>query len=152
MAEGIFKAELAKEKRLVNEFSTSSAGISACDGEPASQNAVKAMMDLWSLDISGHKARLLKKEHVDDAFLILTMTKSHKHALLTLFPEAENKTFTLKEFAHGAEMPEKSHNTVLDLDIRDPYGMSVEVYKKCAIEIKDAVVKVVEKLKNRMVT
>jgi len=148
MAERIFKAELEKEKKLIEEFSVASAGISAYEGEPASRNAVRVMRDLWNLDIDDHKAKLLKKEHVDEAFLILTMTKSHKHAILTLFPEAKNKIFTLKEFAYGTTMPTDAYGTGFNPDIRDPYGMPVEVYKKCAMEIKDAIDKVIEKLKN----
>lgn len=148
MAEGIFRGELKKDKELAERFEVSSAGISAFDGEPASEYAVSALKDLYGLDISLHRARLLKKEHIDNASLILTMTRSHKQAICSLFPEARKKTFTLKEFAYEYGVSDRTAKSSFNPDISDPFGMPENIYKQCAREIKDAVVRTVEKLRN----
>ncbi|GAH64166.1 unnamed protein product, partial [marine sediment metagenome] len=57
-----------------------------------------------------------------------------------LNPEAKNKTFLLKEF-----VPDKEN-----LEIRDPIGLSDEVYKEVAEEIKSALEKVLPRILEEM--
>lgn len=107
------------------------------------------MRDPWSIDISKHRAHILTQTEVDDAYLILTMTSGHKHYIRSMFPSADRKVFTLKEFAYGA--PGSTGNDSIAAataaDIADPYGSSLWAYKLCAVEIGQAVEKLVEKLK-----
>lgn len=142
MAEGLFNSVVAKEDEAMRQFKAYSAGISAFDGACASDNAYSVLKS-WGIDISYHKSKRVTQQDVDSAFLILTMTREHKRALLQLFPEAEDKVYTLKEFAY--DDCESMNN--MSIDITDPYGMNEEVYRKCAIEIRQAIYKVLEKLK-----
>ena len=62
------------------------------------------------------------------------MTKGHKEAVINRFPNAQSKTYTLKEFAR------------LDgnLDIVDPFGGSIEEYRSAFFDIQEAIEKVAE--------
>ena len=146
MAEGIFNNAIAKDEEAMRQFNASSAGIAAFNGDCASGNALNVMKS-WNIDISYHKAKRISPEDVDSAFMIFTMTREHKKVLLKLFPEAEEKVYTLKEFAYEGFEDMSNRST----DISDPYGGDENVYKECAIEIRDAIDKVIEKLKYKYV-
>ncbi|MCG2677439.1 low molecular weight protein arginine phosphatase, partial [bacterium] len=70
------------------------------------------------------------------ADLILVMEKKHRERVRELNPDAKNKTFLLKEFAGEKK----------NLEIRDPIGLSDEVYKEVAGEIKEALKKALPKI------
>ncbi len=131
MAEGLFK-ELLKEKELYVQVV--SAGLFALDGGMASPQAITAMGEK-GIDISKHRARQVTKDLVEESDLILSMTSEHKKRLLTIIPEAKKKVFTLKEFGQGEP-----------LDIKDPFGQPVEVYKESAKEIEGALKGVIRRL------
>jgi len=117
MAEGIFNS-------MFKGVYVSSAGLAAFDGEPASENATLAMKNM-KIDISSHRARKMKMEILDDADIVLTMTKGHK-AILSGF----DNVYTLSEF-----VGEKS-------DIPDPFGGSLEDYTNCAENLKELISKI----------
>lgn len=140
MAEAIFNKKIQDDEMLKNEYIASSAGIAAFSGECASFNAIDVLKREWNIDINTHRARTLTKEIAKEADLILTMGRSHKEALLSALPELN--IFTLKEYiAETNANPNDSH------DIADPFGLSNDVYKRCAIEINDAVEGLIIKLK-----
>lgn len=125
-----------------------SAGLAVSKDAPPSENAVLAMRDPWSLDISNHRARILSQAEVNEAFLLLTMTLSHKHYIHSMFPGANEKVYTLKEYAYGKTGGSESTGTPAMMpDIADPFGGSLWAYKLCAMEIGQAVEQLVEKLK-----
>lgn len=128
MAEGLLKS-LAGER-----FNVTSAGISAYNPHGASDNAVSAM-DEMGIDISKHISTQVSGEIIADADLVLTMTAGHRCILVDLFPEQRDKIFTVLEYAYGE-----------DGDVADPYGGDIDVYRSCALQIKDAVCAVYDKL------
>ncbi|WIV12203.1 low molecular weight protein arginine phosphatase [Proteiniborus sp. MB09-C3] len=136
MAEGLFR-DMINKKGLQKEFNVESAGVFAATGESASSQAIEAM-ERQSIDISDHKSRQLTKEMIDNADLILAMTNDHKRAIISINDKSIHKTFTLTEFAY--ENMEKHR------DIRDPYGAPVEEYEKSLMEIKNALINIIEKL------
>ena len=148
MAEGLFRAALEKDAELAGQFVAASAGIAAYDGDPASQNSIISLKEGWGIDIGSHRARSLNYEDIAEAYLILTMTRGHKEAILSRFPEAGPKIFTLKEFVMDSPSESQNGEGAYALDISDPYGMPLQVYKSCAEEIKKAVDKLILKLKN----
>ncbi|MFZ5986104.1 MAG: low molecular weight protein arginine phosphatase [Bacillota bacterium] len=147
MAEGIFNNAIAKGGEELKDFTAISAGVSAFDGDCANPKAVKTLKENFGIDISSHSARRLADKDVEEAFLILTMTRQHKEAVLYMFPQAKNKTYTLKEFIMDDSSGFGSTEYNFALDIPDPYGMSEEVYRRCAQELKNVVDKLVFKLK-----
>lgn len=121
MAEAMFRAKMAGQ-----EFEVRSAGVGALDGQPASQHAVEVMAERGIEHV--HQSSRLDHELVEWSDLILTMTASHKQAILTYFPDAANKVHTLREFV-GVEGY---------ADIADPFGGSLEDYRRCAEEIEES--------------
>lgn len=136
MAEGLLK-DLIIKKGLQDKIKVESAGVFAVSGGPASPQAIEAMKR-QSIDISNHRARQLTKDIIDKADLILAMTNNHKRAIISMNKDAADKTFTLTEYAYEDKGKHK--------DIMDPFGAPVEEYERCSIEIKDALMNIIEKL------
>ncbi len=143
MAEGLLKNVIKNNSVLKDEYIVTSSGVHAFEGEPASVNSINVLSQKYGIDISKHKAKVINKKSIEEAFLILTMTKTHKDAVLSVFPEANGKIFTLKEYVSD-EAFEKGYG----MDIVDPYGGNVGVYEKCAEELESAISKLGLKLVN----
>ncbi|GAB6179313.1 hypothetical protein JCM14036_06320 [Desulfotomaculum defluvii] len=131
MAEALARV-LAEEKGL-KDLTFLSAGTMAWSGEKASQQAVEAMADL-GIELSQHRATLLSPELVAEADLVLTMTENHRRQILSRCPEFKEKVYTLGDYAG------------VPIDITDPYGSPVEIYRSCAGELKDLISKALQKL------
>jgi protein-tyrosine phosphatase len=100
MAEGVLRDAFNKLGYDENKVQVVSAGITAQNGLPANEKAVKVLKD-QGIDISEHESRQLSIALVRESDLILAMTRNHKHIIATMIPDAAAKTFTLKEFAMG---------------------------------------------------
>lgn len=135
MAEALFRSILEAEG-YDNEYECSSAGVYAFEGDSSTVEAIETMKK-YGLDISKHYARILDYEMIQNAYIILTMTKDHKRMILDVYPEAADKVFTLKEFAGYTED---------DWDISDPFGFDVDVYEACAEEIETVLLKILDRL------
>lgn len=129
MAAALFN-KIAMERDL--DVRIESAGLFAGVGDKASQNAVHAMKN-YGIDLTGHRAKNVTAELLEKCDLVLTMTASHKMALVQY---AGDKVYTLCEFAG------------FDGDIPDPYGGNEETYKKCADKLYEVLLKVAEKIDN----
>lgn len=152
----------AVEVRLRNSLGAasdvvvSSAGLSARVGEPVEP----AMVRLLGTASDGFRARQVTAESVRAAGLVLTMTRDQRAALVTRFPAAVRRAFTLREFtdlaalatAAGVSPPAGSPGAVLeelvraaprfragrvgqDDDIEDPYGQDEAVF----VRVHDAI-------------
>lgn len=125
MAEGLFKAMDGEQKTGLKAIS---AGVFTNDGMHASENAVIAAKELGA-DISNHKSQMLNQDIVNNAKYLVCMTGAHYDQILLKFPSVSDKIFTL-----------------LPTDIDDPYGGDIDDYRKCALQIKDAVKSIIERL------
>ncbi len=134
MAAALFN-RLAAQAGLELSFSASSAGLSAVEGEAASTNAFLAMKD-YGCDLSAHRAHELDPEDMREAFLILTMSISHKQYVNSRFFETYRNVYALKEYVYG-----------ISEDVKDPFGATLQVYRQCAEEIAEAVGSLFEKVK-----
>lgn len=121
MAEVIAKDIFNKRKMNIEIISR---GIAVYFPSEANENSLKAM-EVYGLDLSKHIAKQITQEDINSCNLIYTMTKQHKN-FIERFSEnnVSNKVFTLKEYvkANG-------------VDISDPYGGDIDVYKSCAEEL-----------------
>lgn len=133
MAEGLLKDLLKNEKDL-KDIEVSSAGINAIPHQHASTNSVTVMKEK-GLDLDDHETTMLSMNLVESVDLILTMTLSHKEAILASAPWLDGKVFTLKEYVR------------LPGDVTDPFGGPVEVYRTCLEDIEESVQLLVKKLK-----
>ncbi|MDI6617593.1 MAG: low molecular weight protein arginine phosphatase [Clostridiales bacterium] len=134
MAEAIMKKIIA-EKNMDDKIQASSAGIFVVPNDRASFQAVEVMGEYGINNIKGQKARQINFSILNDASVVLTMTAGHKKLLLDRYPVFKDKIFTLIEYADGREG-----------DIEDPYGRGIEVYRRCASELKKYLAKIVYKL------
>jgi len=137
MAEHLFRKMLADAG--LSEIQVDSAGVS-----PAAWLSTPFEMK-WALEQEGvekivHSPRGLTQDRMTSADIILVMEEGHKAAVLARFPELKNKVFLLKEYA-GIPGDDK--------EISDPFGQSKDVYRRTLSEIKEALVKVLDRLKNR---
>ncbi|MCC7085119.1 MAG: threonylcarbamoyl-AMP synthase [Pirellulales bacterium] len=126
MAEALLRAMLAARLGCrVNELEdrgviVSSAGISATMGGRPSPEAV-TVVSAFNADLSHHESQPLSSQVVRHADIIWTMTRAHRHAILSQWPEAASRVSLLS----------------LDgQDISDPIGGPAEMYRRCAEQIK----------------
>ncbi len=93
-----------------------SCGVAAYPA-PASQNAILAVDELYGIDLKSHVAKMVNASLAESADVIFAMTARHANALLSLFPDCEDKL--------AVAFPE----------IVDPYMQDLSVYKECAEEL-----------------
>lgn len=111
-----------------------SAGLLAGEGQPASLEAIRAMAER-GLSLQSHRARQLSAAMVQEAAVILTMTRAHKTSVASRFPGCEGRLFTLGEYAGEP-----------DRDISDPFGMPQETYRLVANQLADIIQRVTERV------
>lgn len=129
MAEAILKS-----KQLPG-VEVKSAGVYAVVGAEASSNA-KIVLEENNIS-HDHRSSTLTRNEMDWATLILTMTQSHKALILSQYPYAADKIFTLKEFAEEQQ----------NLDVADPFGGNEKIYREAFIEIKESIEKILNKIR-----
>lgn len=98
-----------------------SAGLSAFPGGPASTEAVEAMRKR-GLNLQNHQSHSVSERTLRHADLVLTMTKSHRSAILEKMPELASKVQLL------------SGGTG---DVADPFGGDASLYEACADQMEE---------------
>ena len=101
-------------ENLKNKVTANSRGLAVNIGDTVSQNSVTVMQGL-NIDISSHKATPLSKTDLVNTDLFVCMTNSHADFLLKIGVPSDR---------------------ILTLDVSDPFGGTIDVYKICALEIK----------------
>ena len=122
MAEVVAKAVFPKEG-----YTFSSAGLGVMEPSGASENACLAVEEV-GLDLRNHQSHQITLEDIQGADLILTMTNGHKQALSAVCQQCQTPLFTLSEFAGKPEE-----------EVTDPYGCSLEGYRRCLEQITSLV-------------
>jgi protein-tyrosine phosphatase len=127
MAERLFAHEVSKTdlpKRIISY----SAGLSAMDGDKASQNSIDACKEL-GLDITDHKSTGLTRTSLEEASVVFCMTESHR-ALINMYFDLPQgyPIFLMREFVEeGAK------------ELPDPYGQDIDVYRECRDRMLEAI-------------
>jgi protein-tyrosine-phosphatase/tRNA A37 threonylcarbamoyladenosine synthetase subunit TsaC/SUA5/YrdC len=98
-----------------------SAGLSAFPGGAASPEAISVMKQR-GLSLVHHQSRALSERLLMQADLVLTMTNSHRQAIVQKWPELASKTHLMSN--------SKS-------DVSDPFGGPETVYAACADQIEN---------------
>lgn len=126
MAEYLFRHYI-KDKN--SNWDAVSGGLSASYGQNASTEAVQALNEC-GVDLSTHRSRPVNRELTAAAAVIIGMTGAHCEQLARLDPAIAEKTFLLMSFASPpGEL----------MDLADPIGMSLDVYRKTRETIARAV-------------
>ena len=100
MAAALFTARLAEARPRVSAH-VHSAGM-LFDGRPATENGV-AVMAARGLDTSGHRSRILTRDMLRTADLVVGMAREHVREVVDCWPGAWSRTFTLKELVRRGE-------------------------------------------------
>lgn len=132
MAEAI--ARSIAEARGVTDVAVSSAGTSAWDGAPASDGALLVAME-HGLDLSTHRSRVLSKELVGAAQLILVMGPHHLERVAAL--GGKERAHLLTDFAS------RGANTA---PVGDPFGGDLDAYRATFTELKAAIELVLDRV------
>lgn len=133
MALGLVKKALGTGKGI----NILSAGVIASNGLPASPNSIK-VIDEEGIDISDHQTKPLTRELVESADIVFVMTQWHKLEVIGLLEKPGKEVYLIREFD-----PDVSSE---DIDIPDPIGKPINIYRKCRDEIKKCVPGIVKKI------
>ena len=104
-----------------NNVTVLSAGIAAMSGGSAANQAVEVMKE-HDLDITEHRSQPFTDHLANHADLILTMTEGHRQAIIANWPQAAVRTSVIRRDG---------------LDVSDPIGMPVGVYRSTAQQISE---------------
>lgn len=129
LAEGLGR-KMAAEQHLELEFR--SAGVAAMDGQNISQHSALILQEHGVEDQL--YSSMITDELVHWADLILTMTGSHKQLVISSFPQAIDKVFTLKEYTEDdidREQITENERKMADLQMK----LSLEQDEKTLDEI-----------------
>ncbi len=110
-----------------------SAGVAAFPEDRASREAVQAMSEM-GINLQHHRATRLSRDNVLESDLILTMTRGHFSHIKNLFPLSAAKVFTLAGYADSTG------------DVPDPFGQSLEGYRRCARRLEELIDRMLDKL------
>jgi len=126
MAEALCKKMLAERLGCTIEdlpdrgYNVLSAGTAAFGNGPASTGAIGAMR-YHGLDLSGHNARAVTPELMEDADVVFVMARAHGDSIRRILPEAAAKIRLMDPTGR---------------DIEDPVGGNIEEFLACAQTIK----------------
>ena len=132
MAEKLFQEAISKS-HSGKKIQVFSAGISAMDGDQASENSIDACKEV-GLDLRDHRSSALTRATIENASAIFCMTESHR-ALLNMYFEVPDRTsiFLMREFITDGSK-----------ELPDPFGQDIEVYRACRDRMKEALPSLVE--------
>ena len=108
------------------EAEVRSAGVAAAEGAPASAHARFVVSDRsGDRELERHASHSLARSGVEDASLVIAMTRAHQRAARAQLGDAVDRVVTLGELA-GAE----------EIEVQDPFGGEVETYEKTYEQIE----------------
>ena len=128
MAEFLMR-RASNEAGIKEELRILSAGLHAIAGREAHPWAQQASADL-EISLTGHRAKPLTREMVEQADCILAMDFQNKAELLTLYPESRSKIYMLSAYAEG---PWRFR------EIPDPYLGDLETTRVCARQLQTCI-------------
>jgi protein-tyrosine-phosphatase len=132
MAEALLREALAA--RRLEQVTVSSAGTGAWDGAPVSEGAYLVGLEN-GLDLSGHSARLLTRDIVRGADLILAMSGHHLARVVEL--GGEHKVHLLADYAGRDDGR---------TEISDPFGSDLASYRTTFAELQELIGSVVNRV------
>lgn len=127
---------LAKEKK--KDIEVYSCGIYAENGAHSTRQAIDVMKYDYDIDLTKHRATNIRNSNIEEMDYILCATFTHKIMIIGMYPKLKEKVFTMKEFV--------SDGSSNDLDLKDPWGYDIEIYRSCAKEIYEIVNKIIDKV------
>jgi protein-tyrosine phosphatase len=133
MAEYLLRRRLGAQA----DWQVSSAGLFTGNGMAASLPAIKVLQE-QDIDLNPHRSRVVTKDIIDAATLIVVMTVAHAAELKRRFPETQDRIYLLKSFDPGCGGG----------DIPDPLGGTTDLYRTIRNEIESALLDLILYLKS----
>jgi len=127
---------ILEDKLHGTEHEVYSCGTYAEDGNQSTFSAIEVMRE-YGLNLKNHKATNIRNSKIEEMDLILCMTWSHKNMAIQMYPDLKDKIYTFKEYVNYDE-------TGKDIDIKDPWGYDIDVYRFCASEIDKCINKLIK--------
>jgi protein arginine phosphatase len=131
-AEGLLREALAA--RGIDQVTVASAGTGAWEGAPVSEGAYLVGLE-HGLDLSEHRARLLTRDLVREADLVLGMSGHHLARVAEL--GGEHKVHLLGSYA-GRDTARS--------EVTDPFGSDLASYRATFGELQDLIGMVVSRV------
>jgi protein-tyrosine-phosphatase len=133
MAAGLFNAH-ARRAGEAHTYLARSAGTWALENQPASRHAITAMAER-RIDLTAHRGQTITRELMDEAAVVIVMTRGHRDALASEFPATRFKIHLMSELIDRV------------FDIADPYGGTLAEYQDCAASLENLIDSGYEKIK-----
>jgi len=131
MAEAIGR-KLATDRGL--DATISSAGTSAWEGAPASDGALLVALE-HSLDLNVHRARVLSREMIASADLVLTMGPHHLERAQVLGGEKHSHLLT----SYASKGQDSS-------PVADPFGGDLDAYRTTYADLERTIAQVLDRV------
>lgn len=123
-----------------DRFAVLSAGTSAIDGFPATDETIRVLKEEEGIDMSAHRSRRLTEELILGSDRIFVMEQVHRDWILVLVPQAAKKVFLLTELVSDDDYVKSR------MDVPDPIRMSDDFYKNVFGVIRACVKKIADQL------
>ena len=152
MAEAFLKDHFMKTSL---EIEVISAGIEAKKDAGATEKAIRVMKN-FNIDISDHSTRLISRDIVEKAELVIAMTRPHELSISKIQQQARNRTFLAGEIVRLGSLASKLEESssfkswIEELhsargghmtsgragdEVLDPFDKPLEEYEKIAMRI-----------------
>ena len=134
MATALFNARArgAGEDHL---YVARSAGTWALENQPAAGHAITTMAER-GIDLTAHRGQTITRGLIEQAAVVIVMTRSHRDALVSEFSPVRTKIHLMSELIDRT------------FDIADPYGSTLSEYQDCAASLENLINSGYEKIKS----
>ena len=133
MAEALFR-EIVRNEGEADDWWIDSAGVSAFDGEQATNNT-RVVAAERGLDLSSHRSELTSRDVVERFSLVLVMEDRHRTMLREAFPELSERIYLLTEMTGGTD------------DVHDPIGTDIANYRAMADEVNSILMEGLDRIR-----
>lgn len=134
MAHWLMKKKI--EDKKIKNIEVYSCGVFAYPEDMPTDAAIEVMEE-YGVDLKKHRATQIQSSKIEKMDLILCMTYSQKYSVCQMYPELKDKVYTLKEYV---KFDEKDPSNI---DISDPWGYEIQVYRLCAAIIDNCIDKLI---------
>ncbi|MGF1448007.1 MAG: low molecular weight protein arginine phosphatase [Opitutales bacterium] len=136
MAASLLRHALDAEAEPLRNLQVASAGVSVHEGQPASENSIRALKNV-GIDLEDHRSQVLTAEGIERSRLLLCMTESHRALIDLLYPQRQAPLKLFRELMDNPQPPE----------IPDPFGGPLNEYEACRDAMVEAIPSILEFLR-----
>lgn len=94
MAHVMLEKRAKEENKNVEVYSC---GVFAQNGDVSTIEAIETMKE-YGVDLKHHRATNIRNSNIEDMDVILCATTSHKNNVSNMYPQLQDKIFTIKEY------------------------------------------------------